>query len=103
MASKPKRFQRLRTKGWRKPEGGIICDRTSHYGNPYRIGDPHPIQSRAITREDAVILFRISEIVLDADSKWECWLLALRGHDLGCTCKLDEACHVDVLIELANK
>jgi hypothetical protein len=27
----------------------------------------------------------------------------LRGKDLICTCKLTEACHADVLIELANR
>jgi hypothetical protein len=26
----------------------------------------------------------------------------LRGHDLACWCKLDEPCHADVLLELAN-
>jgi hypothetical protein len=27
---------------------------------------------------------------------------ALRGRDLACTCPLDEPCHADVLLELAN-
>ena len=26
----------------------------------------------------------------------------LRGHDLACWCRLDHACHADVLLELAN-
>jgi hypothetical protein len=28
---------------------------------------------------------------------------SLRGKDLGCWCKPGEACHADVLIEIANK
>ena len=31
------------------------------------------------------------------------WLDPLRGRDLACWCRLDEACHADVLIELANR
>ena len=27
----------------------------------------------------------------------------LRGHDLACWCPLDQACHADVLLELANR
>jgi hypothetical protein len=27
----------------------------------------------------------------------------LRGHDLACFCELDEPCHADVLIEIANR
>ena len=36
----PKRLQRKRTKGWRKPENAVIVDRTSRWGNPFKlIGD----------------------------------------------------------------
>ncbi len=28
---------------------------------------------------------------------------ALRGRDLACWCRLDEPCHADVLLELANR
>jgi hypothetical protein len=27
----------------------------------------------------------------------------LRGHDLTCWCPLDQPCHADVLVELANR
>jgi hypothetical protein len=30
------------------------------------------------------------------------WLAPLRGHDLACWCPLDQPCHADVLLELAN-
>lgn len=33
----PKRIQRKRTRGWRKPEGAIIVDRTSKWGNPFKL------------------------------------------------------------------
>ena len=30
------------------------------------------------------------------------WLAPLRGRDLACWCPLDQPCHADVLLELAN-
>lgn len=30
------------------------------------------------------------------------WLAPLRGRDLACWCRLDQPCHADVLLELAN-
>lgn len=36
-------------------------------------------------------------------SEFECWdLSSLRGHDLVCWCPLDQPCHADVLLDLAN-
>ena len=31
----PYRFQRSRKRGWHKPLGGICCDRSSRWGNPF--------------------------------------------------------------------
>jgi hypothetical protein len=31
----PYRFQRRRVRGWRKPPGGIIVDRTTAFGNAH--------------------------------------------------------------------
>ncbi|GGV36750.1 hypothetical protein GCM10010293_40190 [Streptomyces griseoflavus] len=37
MTTTPRRIQRRRTKGWRKPDGAVYVGRGSHYGNPYRL------------------------------------------------------------------
>lgn len=34
---------------------------------------------------------------------WIADLAALRGHPLGCWCGLDDPCHVDVLLDIANQ
>jgi hypothetical protein len=34
----PERIQRRRTKGWRLPEGAVVVDRTSRWGNPFKVG-----------------------------------------------------------------
>lgn len=126
--SGPTRIQRRRTKGWRMPEGAIYVGRGSAYGNPYRVssfmdavdqvrvwavdgpdgesfgtygpepGGFDPPETRARLR--AVDLYArnferggaVSNVNLDE----------LRGHDLACWCRLDQPCHADVLLELAN-
>ena len=48
--------------------------------------------------ESAVIHFR-DDTVRNAPTDW---VADLRGHDLACWCPLDQPCHADVLLELAN-
>jgi hypothetical protein len=101
----PQRIQLRRTKGWRKPEGAIVVSRPSKWGNPYAVG---PWMNRA----EAAQLFRL-ELVDTIERTWSAphpiqfriiaeSLAELRGHDLACWCPLDEPCHADVLLELAN-
>jgi Domain of unknown function (DUF4326) len=40
MDSRPRRLQRRRTGGFRKPAGAVIVDRTSSWGNPFEVGRP---------------------------------------------------------------
>ena len=69
--------------------------RPSRWGNPYALGAPHPTTGEPITRADAVALYR--DHIAGTD------LAELRGKDLACWCAPDEACHADVLLELANR
>ena len=39
---------------------------------------------------------------LDGPLNHEFYMRDLRGHDLACWCPLDQPCHADVLLELAN-
>lgn len=54
----------------------------------------------------AVELFRRSleatYVDLDGPLNREHYLGQLRGHDLACWCPLDQPCHADVLLDLAN-
>lgn len=88
----PRRIQRRRVKGWRKPPGAVVVTRPSRWGNPY------PVEQYG--RAEAVRLYRE-------------WLTAqpglillarreLAGRDLACWCKPDQPCHADVLLALAN-
>lgn len=118
MTPRPKRVQLRRTKDWRKPEGAISVARPTIYGNPFRIGFTYcgPTIRAAMDREEAVAAFRdwIARDTLDplfwdrdlivAHVRLKAALLRgdLSGRDLACWCPLNEPCHADVLLELAN-
>ena len=108
--SGPVRIQRQRTKGWRMPPTAVYVGRPTKWGNPFRCG-PH---GRAMSLAEKVAKFRDHieqgggfyspgdehvgkpKVTVD-DIRRE-----LRGKDLACWCSLDQPCHADVLLELAN-
>jgi hypothetical protein len=122
----PTRVKRERKPGWRAGSA-LIVDRSSRYGNPWRIIDDHILlHPDAITQPYG----SPEEARAAASSHYEAWLhghgpdtykagrktfsrlrvLAdlwrLKGRDLACTCPLpDEGapdpCHARVLMELA--
>jgi hypothetical protein len=119
------RIQRRRTKGWRMPDGAVYVGRPSRWGNPFVLGEtylwlgstdlPFPIGTH---REPGVYdhnirVERLTEprIAVEWFRAWFPMLQSnrpyfgldpLRGHDLVCWCPLDQPCHADVLLELAN-
>ena len=109
----PERIQLRRTKGWRKPEGCVVVARPSRWGNPYRVDDyrdDYPDAHEAELHRMAVSDFRGL-----VDGRWDrlgdtpaypmraTIVDLLRGRDLACWCPLDQPCHADVLLELANE
>ena len=83
------------------PEGAIYVGRPSRFGNPFKVGQPltdDPDDGR-LTQALAVENFRwLASISPNAER----WAAELRGRDLVCWCPLDQPCHADVLLELAN-
>ncbi len=100
--SGPKRIQLRRTKGWRKPEGAVIVDRRTHWGNPYVVGaiDPYTDEERSL--DESIHLFRLSVTHWWGPEYLAAMRRELCGKDLACWCPLDQPCHADVLLELAN-
>lgn len=115
--SAPKRIQRLRTKGWRMPDGAVYVGRPTKWGNPFRVvrrDGSHPwvvmsswrdhILGAHETKDDAVAqsieVYRIQVggTVPDEDTI----RTELAGRDLACWCATYEPCHADVLLEIAN-
>lgn len=122
--SGPVRVQLRRTKGWRMPENTISVARPGRWGNPFAT---HMVGSASL----AVELFRdwmtwgfnpgkldhLSDtdfhIVHTSKERWTKRLgyglerigaaqIELAGKNLACWCALDQPCHADVLLELAN-
>lgn len=113
----PERIQQRRTKGWRKPENTVSVARPSKWGNPYRIvpsggrgpfdvwvGDWLIAQATDLprAREIAVERYR-NALVNGIHGLYPKSLRELRGKNLMCFCPLDQPCHADVLLELANR
>lgn len=89
----PKRIQQRRIKGWRKPQGAISVARPHKWGNPFKVGE-HGITDA----ENAVRLYR--QWLPSTPLRGQ--VLELAGHDLMCFCPLNQPCHADVLLEIAN-
>ena len=101
----PKRIQLKRKKGWRLPKGAIIVDRRTAWGNPFTIDcEAWRFSTTAPYRIPTTlsqVLANYRYMALAHLSIFPDWLDALRGKDLACWCKLDQACHADILLELA--
>jgi hypothetical protein len=100
----PQRIQRKRTRGWKMPPNTVYVGRPTKWGNPYRVGDG------------------LCKTAIDVVWFFESWLIdgtnytseqtapeiaeirrELAGKNLACFCALDEPCHADVLLRIANE
>ena len=97
---RPIRVQLSRRKGWRMPPNTVKVDRTTKWGNPYRVGDVVPGIGTVYGAKDAVEFFRRYVVALDMSE--------LRGKNLACWCPLTDKdgnrvpCHADILLRIAN-
>lgn len=126
----PERIQRRRTKGWRMPVGAVYVGRPSLWGNPYSLDDLRAIFPEVPIAKRPAVAVRLYRDELKhwglmsdyayhvSDETWDRLdgllrvagfqsmgeaTAILRGHDLVCWCPLDQPCHADVLLELANR
>lgn len=126
--TKPIRIQRRRTKGWKMPPNTIYVGRAAGpfaackpFANPFRVGgyfkigrgaghsgfawlEAHPDYADATfnlieSRDDAVSFFRLYRRLYPYTREQ---LAQLRGKNLACWCPLDQPCHADVLLDIAN-
>ncbi|MGK5171242.1 DUF4326 domain-containing protein [Geodermatophilus sp. CPCC 205761] len=119
----PHRIRLSRARGWRKPPGAVVVARPTRWGNPYRVGTtymwpagdedrgwPLPTHREPGEYADGIRVVRCPDVATavrwfrrwaDGDYRVQARRV-LRGHDLACWCPLDQPCHADVLLELAN-
>lgn len=121
----PRRIQRQRTKGWRMPAGVVYVGRISRWGNPWRIIPVHdrnfPFGDAADVRhvDSGTTIGRFERISRSPGTGASYWAArqyesdltdadiaeirgALAGKTLACWCPVDQPCHGDVLIAIAN-
>jgi len=117
----PKRLQRRRTKGWRKPEGAVYVGRPGRWANPFRVGAPceEPLFRNAIINGAPLARRGVVEDRAHAVELFTFWLMAkvpytsadvrreLAGRDLMCWCPIPadgepDRCHAAVLLAIAN-
>jgi len=112
-----KRIQRRRSKGWKMPPNTRDVTRAGHWGNPwdhtfwgrdasvamYRAwitGETTDAQIHE--RHSDVMMAGVAQFLIDRRNKLRERLPEIRGKRLACWCALDQPCHADVLLELAN-
>lgn len=121
----PVRVQRRRTKGYRLPPNTVYVGRGTKWGNPFRaysepkyqmvvddrtstvkdmvLERPTPENWRAMTTK-AVELFALHIGPLGLyEIDYSEIRAELAGKNLACWCPLDQPCHADVLLEIANR
>lgn len=88
------------------PPNTVYVGRPTKWGNPYKV-------SRLLCRESCIVLFELLFGIEPSEpldkffrSRGEKYPVAevmeLRGKNLACFCSLDQLCHADVLLEIAN-
>ena len=76
------------------PAGAVYVGRPSRWGNPFAVDATTPTRDAAVARYRSWLATQ-PELVAAARS-------ALAGRDLVCWCPPGEACHADVLLDVAN-
>lgn len=113
----PERIQRKRTRGWKMPPNTVSVTRPGTWGNPFRVGGWFKIGDG----RSGFIWLQAADLYADAtftrittpDQAVEFYrtflaryprrdIHQLRGKNLACFCPLDQPCHADVLLVIAN-
>lgn len=101
VVSQPVRIQLSRKRGWKMPPNTVKVDRTTKWGNPFRVGQKNPYGTITKDVRHSYMLyvgFAPQNEKLVAAARAE-----LSGKNLACWCRLGESCHADVLLKLANE
>lgn len=111
------RIQLRRTKGWRMPENTVSVARPGKWGNPFTKENAIASGYANDTNWQAFVVECLRDWIGPSQSGRDWWcgpksdarrrvftedIGELRGKNLACWCRLNQPCHADVLLELAN-
>lgn len=108
--SGPKRIQRKRSKGWRKPDNTVCVTRPGMWGNPLRFKDRSQQEAERVVcgyrrllekalRGKLAVTDEVSARIHEQARRLD----ELRGKNLACFCPEGSPCHANVLLDLANR
>lgn len=111
----PKRIQLSRRKGWKLPARTVKVDRTTRWGNPYRVNQRvdlkqvrrwgwnlSPAGKRHVCSCSQEAVGKFGHALFWDAAIHDFVRNELGGKDLACWCALDQPCHADVLLKIAN-
>lgn len=113
--SKPCRIQLRRTKGFNLQAASlrlnglpaVAVTRPGHWGNPYKVSRNYPACAavadfrRELRYE--LMAMETGDQPRSAHMRWIAQhIQELRGKNVACFCEIGDACHGDILIEVAN-
>jgi len=105
------------------PADAIYVGRPSRWGNPFPVSEKIPValaielfgdlcrgffspaKLAHLTDDEFLVISQAKERWLKRNGYDIGWAARtfLRGHDLACWCRIDQPCHADVLLEVANR
>ena len=83
----------------------VVVTRPGKWGNPYIVGKPELVHCGPMTAREAVFWFEadLDPLVSKSAEAIRAEIVSdLRGKNLACWCRLDQPCHADVLLKLAE-
>jgi len=105
----PRGVQMTRKRRWRPQHpDAVIVDRSTPWGNPFKVGKPIPppftgYKGHAVVPDPAVAVELFELFVRMTPGYIERARAELAGRDLADWCPLDQPCHRDVLLAIANE
>jgi hypothetical protein len=92
------------------PSNTVYVGRPTIWGNPFKVHngdcdhpDCGPKSHPPLTRQQAVDRYRDCYLPGLLKAQDPRLIKALRGKNLACWCRLDQPCHADVLLKVANQ
>lgn len=113
----PQRYQRKRTRGYKLPPHTKCVDRTTKWGNPFKVVDDKPGYSVTSTGGVKMPFITKKAAIQLSIEMYISWLYntpqgnltmqqakkELKGYNLACYCSLESECHGSVLLKIANE
>lgn len=98
----PERIKLSRAKGWKMPPNTVKVDRSTRYGNPFKVTEDRSEADAAMAFHTWLTVEGCHAGIPEQKAALLAALPELRGKNLACWCKPHSFCHADVLLELAN-